>query len=170
MIMAFRWITESCPNARYIVKTDTDVFINTGKLVYYLLDLSHSEKFFTGYPLTDIYPYRRFYQKVYISYSDYTFSGKESTCQCRRHKRHKIPGSERSPEGGHGNPLQYSCLENPMDRGAWRTTVYRVAKSQTQLKWLSMCTFKVFPPKCSGLGYIMFRGLVPIQFVKWQGT
>jgi len=101
MIMAFRWITESCPNARYIVKTDTDVFINTGKLVYYLLDLSHSEKFFTGYPLTDIYPYRRFYQKVYISYSDYTFSGKESTCQCRRHKRHKIPGSERSP--GEGN-------------------------------------------------------------------
>ena len=37
--------------------------------------------------------------------------------------------------GGHGNPLQYSCLENPMDRGAWWATVYRV--SQTQLKWLS---------------------------------
>ena len=44
-----------------------------------------------------------------------------------------IPGSERSPGGGHGNPLQYSCLENPMDRGAWRATVHRVAKSQTQL-------------------------------------
>ena len=44
-----------------------------------------------------------------------------------------IPGSGRSPGGGHGNPLQYSCLENPMDRGAWRATVYRVAKSQTQL-------------------------------------
>ena len=42
-----------------------------------------------------------------------------------------IPRSERSPEGGHGNPLQYSCLENPMDRGAWWTTVYRVIKSQT---------------------------------------
>ena len=42
-----------------------------------------------------------------------------------------IPGSERSPEGGHGNPLQYSCLENPMDRGAWWATVHRVIKSQT---------------------------------------
>ena len=43
-----------------------------------------------------------------------------------------IPELGRSPGGGHGNPLQYSCLENPMDRGAWRTTVHRVAKSQTQ--------------------------------------
>ena len=39
-----------------------------------------------------------------------------------------IPGSGRSPGGGHGNPLQESCLENPMDRGAWRATVHRVAK------------------------------------------
>ena len=44
----------------------------------------------------------------------------------------------RSPGGGHGNPLQYSCLENPMDRGAWWSTVHRVAKSQTRLKRLSM--------------------------------
>ena len=49
-----------------------------------------------------------------------------------------IPGSRRSPGGGHGNPLQYSCLKNPMDRGAWRATVHRVAQSQTQLKQLSM--------------------------------
>ena len=42
-----------------------------------------------------------------------------------------IPGSKRSLGGGHGNPLQYSCLENAMDRGAWRVTVHRVAKSQT---------------------------------------
>ena len=42
-----------------------------------------------------------------------------------------IPGLGRSPRGGHGNPLQYSCLENPMDRGAWRATVHRVAKSGT---------------------------------------
>ena len=40
----------------------------------------------------------------------------------------------RSPGGGHGNLLQYSCLENPMDRGAWWTIVHRVAKSWTQLK------------------------------------
>ena len=48
-----------------------------------------------------------------------------------------IPGSGRYPGGGHGNPLQYSCPENPMDRGAWWATVYRVTKSQTQLKRLS---------------------------------
>ena len=52
-----------------------------------------------------------------------------------------IPGSERFPGGGHGNPLQYSCLENPMDRGGWWATVHRVAKSQTQMKPLSMHAF-----------------------------
>ena len=41
-----------------------------------------------------------------------------------------IPGLGRSPGGGHDNPLQYSCLENPMDRGAWQATVHGVAKSQ----------------------------------------
>ena len=42
-----------------------------------------------------------------------------------------IPGLGRFPGRGHGNPLQYSCLENPMDKGAWQATVHRVAKSQT---------------------------------------
>ena len=45
-----------------------------------------------------------------------------------------IPGLGRSPGGGHGNPLPYSRLENPMDRGAWRATVHGVTKSWTQLK------------------------------------
>ena len=45
-----------------------------------------------------------------------------------------IPGSERSPGGGHGNPLQYSCLENPMDRRAWWAIVHRIAKNLTRLK------------------------------------
>ena len=44
-----------------------------------------------------------------------------------------IPGLGRSPGGGHGNPLQDSCLENPMDRGAWQATVPGVAKSRTKL-------------------------------------
>ena len=44
-----------------------------------------------------------------------------------------IPGLGRSPGERNGNPLQYSCLENPMDRGAWWATVHGVAKSQTQL-------------------------------------
>ena len=42
-----------------------------------------------------------------------------------------IPGSGRSPGGGHGNPLQYSCLENPVDRGAWWATVHGVSQSRT---------------------------------------
>ena len=48
-----------------------------------------------------------------------------------------IPGSGRYPGGGHGNPLQYSCLKNPMDWGVCWATVYRVAKSWTQLKLLT---------------------------------
>ena len=55
-----------------------------------------------------------------------------------------IPGSERSPGGGHGNPLQCSCLENPMDKGAWRAAVHRITKSQTQLKQLGMHTHTSF--------------------------
>ena len=61
--------------------------------------------------------------------------GKESACQCRRHRDGgSIPGLGRSSGVGNGTPLQYSCLENPMDKGAWRATIPRVAKSQT---WLS---------------------------------
>jgi len=49
-----------------------------------------------------------------------------------------IPVSERSPGEGNGNPLQDSCLRNPMDRGAWWVIVHRVAESQIQLKQLGM--------------------------------
>ena len=54
-----------------------------------------------------------------------------------------IPGSGRSPGGGHGSLLQYSCLENPMGRGAWRAALHRVAKSRTQLKRLSTRSYIV---------------------------
>ena len=59
-----------------------------------------------------------------------------------------IPGSRRSPGRGHSKSLQYSCLENPMDRGAWWDMVHRVTKSQTLLKRLSMCAWmlKEEPP------------------------
>ena len=58
--------------------------------------------------------------------------GKESSCSAGDPgDTGSIPGSGRSPRGGHGNPLQYLCLENPTDRGDWRATVHRVAKSQT---------------------------------------
>ena len=58
-------------------------------------------------------------------------SSKESTCNAR--DSGLIPGLGRFPGEGHGYPLQYSCLENPMDRGAWQATVHGVTKSQTQL-------------------------------------
>ena len=67
-------------------------------------------------------------------------SGKEPACQCRSRKRHGFdPWVREDPlEEGPGNPLQYSCLENPMNKGAWGATVHRVTKSQTWLKRLSM--------------------------------
>ena len=53
-----------------------------------------------------------------------------------------IPGSGRSPRGGNGNPFQYSCLENPMDIGAWWAILLRVTQSQTQLMWFSTHTHR----------------------------
>ena len=65
--------------------------------------------------------------------------GKESACNAG--VVGLIPGSGRSPGGrGHGNPLQYSCLENPMDRGVWWAIVHGVTKSWTQLKLRSRHT------------------------------
>ena len=65
-------------------------------------------------------------------------SGKESACDAKDvGDTGSFPGLGRSPGGGHGNPLQYSYLENPVDRGAWRATVHRVTKSWTRLRRLS---------------------------------
>ena len=58
-------------------------------------------------------------------------NGKESTCSAR--DLGSISGSERSPGEENSNPLQYFCLENPMDRGTWKATVHEVGKSRIQL-------------------------------------
>ena len=73
-----------------------------------------------------------------------------------------IPGSGRSSGGGHCKPLQYSCLENPMDRGAWWATVHKGAKSQTPLKWLRPSTHQSHqnPP----------RSVLFAEEVGWQVT
>ena len=73
-----------------------------------------------------------------------------------------IPGLGRSPGGGHGNPLHYSCLETPMDRGAWRATVHGVTKSQRLLSdWAQHSTVSLWARgrgrswqkrKCEGSG------------------
>ena len=67
--------------------------------------------------------------------------GKESACQCRR-REFTIPGSGIFPGGRHSNPLQYSCLGNPIESGAWRDMVHRVTKSQIQLKHIAHRPFK----------------------------
>ena len=65
-------------------------------------------------------------------------SGKEPTSQCRRPKRYGFNSWGKFPGGRHVNPLQYICLENPVDRGAWQSTVHGDANNQTRLKQLSM--------------------------------
>ena len=64
--------------------------------------------------------------------------GKESACNAG--DADLIPGSGRSPGRGNGNPLQYSCLENPIDKGAWQATVHGVTNCWTRLKQLSIHT------------------------------
>ena len=79
-----------------------------------------------------------------------------------------IPWWRRSPGGGHGNPLQYSCLENPMDRGAWRAIVHRVAKSLTQLKKLS--THNIFYFKKRFHLYCYFNNCYPAMKICQSGS
>ena len=74
--------------------------------------------------------------KFYIKWAVYwgfpsSSVGEESACNAG--DPGSIPGWGRSPGKGNGNPLQYSCLENPMDRGAWQVTIHEVAKSRKQL-------------------------------------
>ena len=102
----------------------------------------------------------------------------------QRRRWRSIPGSEISPGGGHGNPLQCSCLGNPKDRGAWRATVHRVSKSRTWLKWLNIhvvtsvlsvvsvclvaqsCPALCDPMDCKLLGFSDHRDL-PAKILEW---
>ena len=69
-----------------------------------------------------------------------------------------IPGSGSSPGEGNGNPLQYSCLENPMDRGAWRAVVHSIANNQTRLKRLSTThTSRFYNLKICFFFFIFFK-------------
>ena len=71
---------------------------------------------------------------TYVICRVYWLRSKE--CACNEGDSGSVSGSGRSPGGGHGNPLQYSCLGNPMDRGAWWAAVCSVAQSRTWLRWL----------------------------------
>ena len=108
-----------------------------------LPEKSHGQRKVVGYS-----PWGR---KESTQLSDFTFtfiinrglpswlSGKESTCSAGATRdMDSIPGSGRSPGGGYGNPLHYSCLKNPRDKGSWLTTVHTVAKGWTRVKQLSL--------------------------------
>ena len=71
------------------------------------------------------------------------------------------PGSGRSSGEGNGNPLQYSCLENSMNRGAWQATVHGVTKSRTQLSYFNFFSFlapRVWVGPCDWLGHWLVTG------------
>ena len=102
---------------------------------------------------------------------------KESSCSAG--DSGSIPGSGRSPGEGNGNPLQYSCLENSMDRGAWQATVHGVAELEAteQLYFLSVIQWYTMYVECSGLiwlhdgssiiaqNFIMKRSLLTIHLL-----
>ena len=89
-------------------------------------------------------------------------SGKEPSCQCIRDEG-SIPGLRSSPEG-RGNPLQYSCLENLLDRGAWRATVHNVTKSWAWLKQQHTCHVQYITLLCYILYIVQYITL--ILFIK----
>ena len=80
------------------------------------------------------------------------FSGKESACQ--------ITESGRSPGGGNGNPLQYACLENPMERAAWRAAVHEVTKSQIRLSDFTFFLSCIFRNSLHLDVLHLFKGLI----------
>ena len=87
-------------------------------------------------------------------------SSKESTRQCRSHRRH---GWGRSPGREHGNPLQYACLEKPMDKGAWKAIVYRVMENQRPLSdWAHRHAVSICPSPLPSSCYLS----ISIYFVK----
>ena len=78
-----------------------------------------------------------------------------------------IPGLGRSPGGGHSNPLQYSCLENPTDRGAWQAAVHRVANHWTRLKQPSMHACR--SGKCFWDCEVVYTNVRIARCFKWRG-
>ena len=79
-----------------------------------------------------------------------------------------IPGSGRPPGGGHGNPLQYSCLENPMDRGAWRATVHRAGHGWSDLAYIHRTRAALFRFWCAyQLPGILIKAEILILCIWW---
>ena len=102
--------------------------------IFFLLRVSHPSQ--TQSPVTK--GTLVFIYTTIIPWDGFPGGSDGKTCVCNARDPGSIPGLGRSPGEGNGNPLQYSCLENPMDRGAWYATVHGVAKSQTRLSDLTL--------------------------------
>ena len=106
---------------------------------------------------------RSFYISLALTSFPGGSEGKASACNAG--DLGSIPGSGRSPGGGNGNPLQYSCRENPMDRGAWWATVHRIPKSWTRLRDFTFIFFHFLQLKSTELSpHPVLRGTVGRKF------
>ena len=137
------FIHRSAINMSFFGKMSIQVFRPFSNLIVFLLLICRSSLYFFMLIVSQIYVLQTFSTILDVAFSFYPrlpevkwLGGKESACQSRG--MDLIPGSGRFPGQVNSIPLQYSCLENPMDRGAWRATVHGVAKSWTWLKQLSI--------------------------------
>ena len=103
---------------------------NTCYIKYWILLENRKLKYFVHNKSYNFFTFSHLSSPLNLGFPGGSAS-KESACNAGDPSL--IPGSGRSPEGRNGNPLQYSCLENPMDRGVWWATVHGIAKSWTQL-------------------------------------
>ena len=107
------------------------------------INRSSNDKMYKIYPHTHTHTHTHIYIPTLVGFP----GGSEvKASACKAGDMGSVPGSGRSPGEGNGNPLQYSCLENPIDRGPWWATVHGVAKSQTRL---SDFTFTFIPTHLS---------------------
>ena len=105
---------------------------------------------------------------VFYLFCDFPGGSEDKACACNVGDLGSIPGLGRSPGEGNGNPLQYSCLENPMDRGAWRATVHRVAKSPTRLSNFTSLIFvlvMLYSFQCTNLSHLWLNLFQNILFL-----
>ena len=111
---------------------------------------------------TELYAYKWLPRKLYVTYDVSVHWASQVATVVKNPPANagdtgSIPGSGWPPEGGHGNPFQYSCLENSMDRGAWRATVQGVAQSRIWLKRLSMQAYDNKVPQLKKQTFILWQ-------------
>ena len=140
--------SEGCPYARPKLYFENDTFLCTWSLVAYFIDKTvHFCWTSAEYRACSVGKYTGLRIACMFScVQGFPGGSKVKTSACSAGDLGLIPGSGRSPGEGNGNPLQYSWLENPMDRGAWWATVHGVTKSQTQVSDLTSVVSNSFWP------------------------